>query len=110
MFETATEYAAHLSTVIDDQEVVTLAVRRKFPSYKGYSRAKPVKLTEKQASRTSNMSKFDGFYCSELTDASFKRNMEEGSKKLLQCLWREHHRILMRLSQNENCKVMPPCG
>lgn len=102
-FVTAKAYADHLSTIIDDEDVVLLAVRRKFPDY-GYSIPKPKKSAKTAigsvAFRNDGSKKpaaADAWISSEAGDRISRNRIEEGSAKLLSALWCSHPAIMQQL-------------
>lgn len=117
MFESADAYASHLSTVIDDAELVTLAVRRKFPKY-GYPQPAAIKpavapvpmaVSDGSAlSRTKPTSKSDAWMSSEVYDRQTSTSMENGSRLLLTALWREHPKIMNTLAMIDAAVVVRP--
>lgn len=116
MFDSPAAYADHLATVIDDEELVLLAVRRKFPKY-GYVTIKQpavqvaLPITDAEFStrgRTKPMSKYDAPMCTEITDRQHTKAMENGSQMLLKALWREHPKIINTLSLIDAAVVVRP--
>lgn len=111
MFNTPALYAEHLSTLIDDEELVILAVRLKFPKY-GHTVPKPAvacRMGEKEFSRTGRtkpISRFDGFMSTETTDIANANMLERGSTMLLAALWRDHSHNLETLSTQKDCNVV----
>jgi len=103
-FDSPREYADHLSTIIEDEDVVLLAVRRKFPDY-GYSIPAPKRKAP--VSRVTNGTEFkeggakkpgpDAPWLAEAYDRIDRQRIEEGSTKLLSALWNAHPRILQHL-------------
>lgn len=101
-FDTPAAYASHLAELIHDPALIRAAVRQKFPP-------RPAAVTERsRQSTTKPATASDPWMHCDHQDAESKSDMAKGSRTLFDALWREHPRILNKLSENENCLVMRP--
>lgn len=100
MFDTPAEYASHLSELIDDADLIAMAVRRKFPETRGPAVKMSAARFKEEGSKKPT-TQHDAWMCSDMQDRDAKQNMVAGSKKLLAALWHQHPRALRTLTKGE---------
>ena len=98
-FKTGREMAEHLGTIINDPQLVLLAVRRRFPKY-APELGRAIRISQEDFAANGSrkpMSKFDGYMDSDLADRAHRASVTIGSARLLTAIHKQHPEIMRAL-------------
>ncbi len=97
-YKTAAAMAQHLASLIDDKNLITIAVRKRFPKYAPEYQVTRISHEDFDANgRRKPMSKFDSYMDSDLADRAYRAAVTIGSGRLAQAIHREHPAIMKAL-------------
>ncbi len=96
-YRTASALAAHLSTLISDPNLVTMAVRKRFPTYDGPNPRRIGQEELKATSCSKPVAGDEGYMDSDIVDRTHRLRMQLGSQALLAGIRLNHPKIMEAL-------------